>query len=557
MHDSPAISVILPCHDLEGLIGTAIDSLRGQSFTAFEALVIDDGSRDGTRNAALRAIAGDARFRLIASPHRGLSAARNHGLDAARGAMVAFLDGDDSYEPGFLRDHHEELVRSNSPWTASALILAWPDGRRVAHSGIHGAAGVQGGPRWLPLLDACDVAAHFPSAWNKLYRRDFIGATRFREGALYEDHPFFWELAVRARRIRYLPRPLYRYRLGRPGQITAQADGRMLEHLERLREVAECVRDTGMTRQRKGLSRLATRAVDERLRMAPAPAQRARFLNAAGALFAAQGWRWDRAGAPEIALTPAPILDPEMRLGVLLAGTDAAAARETRRALAVQTLPVTEIHAIDAQDLRSRLDVACQARSPWVTLLRAGDCPSPDWAARALEQACRQKARLVVVGAGADNGRARVSGPVACDPAMLLIRRSGLRRFCAAYPARRDALCAMPEPVAMAMLARLLCPDTSRIIALPASLLTLAPRPALTMRALAKALAQTPLAPTERAAIFAHLAQIRLASTPDRLARCRLALAAGFARMTAGLDPPPPAPHIGRSLRLTLWQRTA
>ncbi len=99
--ETPAITVILPCRDLEAQIGTAIASLRAQSFPAFEALVIDDGSSDGTRAAAQRAIAGDCRFTLIATPPAGLSVARNIGLDRARGACIAFLDGDDSYAPDF------------------------------------------------------------------------------------------------------------------------------------------------------------------------------------------------------------------------------------------------------------------------------------------------------------------------------------------------------------------------------------------------------------------------------------------------------------------------
>ncbi len=552
MQDTPAISVILPCHNLAGLIGEAIASLRAQSFTAFEALVIDDGSTDGTHEAARRAIAGDGRFRLIASPHRGLSRARNLGLDLARGATVAFLDGDDHYAPGFLAAHHRELTRSGAAWTASALTLFWPDGRAVPHSGLHGAPEPLGPPRWLPLTDACDVAALFPSAWNKLYRRDLIGATRFREGALYEDHPFFWDLACRARRIRYLPQPLYHYRQGRAGQITARADAGMVQHLDRLREVAQIVRASPLTRQRAGLSRLATRAVDERCRAAPTPLQRAGFLHAAAELFAEQGWHWDRAGAQDIAPAPAPHLDPDMRLSVVLTGQASAAAR-TRRALADQTLPIAEILDCDTPDLRARLDAAYGARSPWVALLRAGDAPSAHWAAQTLETARRTRAKLVVVASGPDHGLALPSGLVACDPAMLVFRRDALRDLCT----QTDRLCHLPDPLATALLAHRLCPEGAGLAALPEPLLTLAPRPVLSLHRLARSLASTPFAPAARAAIFAHLAQARLMATPARLARYRIALGAGLARLAGGLTPPPATSSLGRSLRLTLWQRPA
>ncbi|TVS04042.1 MAG: glycosyltransferase family 2 protein [Rhodobacteraceae bacterium] len=552
MHTPPAISVILPCHNLAAFVGGAIASLRAQSFPDFEALVIDDGSTDGTGEAALRAISGDGRFRLITSAPRGLSAARNLGLERARGAAIAFLDGDDRYEPDFLRDHHDALMRSGAPWTASALSLVWPDGQAVGHSAIHGAPAPQGQERWLPLMDACDIAALFPSAWNKLYRRDFIAQSRFREGVLYEDHPFFWELASRARRIRYLPQPLYRYRQGRAGQITAQADGRMLQHLDRLREVARIIAPTGLTRQRAALSRLATRAVEERLRMVPAPAQRARFLKEAANLFTEQGLRWDPAGAPDIAAAPATTLDPEMRLSIILANADAPHAQQTSAALTAQTLPLAEVIRVPAADFSARLAAASQARTPWVAMLRAGDRPAPDWAARMVLHARQKSALLVSLVPERDSGLAAQSGVVACDPAMMLIRREALAVLC---PAKIEALAVLPEPVAMAWLSHRLCLEGGGVAALADKLMTLTPRPAYAFETLAGALQATPLTPPARAAVFAHLAQARLAETSSRALRLLLALGAGVTQRRFGLSPPPPGLALARSLRLILGQR--
>lgn len=552
MHAPPAISVILPCHNLAAHIGAAIASLRAQSFPWFEALVIDDGSTDDTRAAAQRAIADDARFRLISRPHRGLSAARNHGLDAARGVVVGFLDGDDLYERDFLRAHHDALTRFNAGWTASALTLFWPDGTSIAHSGIHGAPDPQGSPRWLPLMDACDIAALFPSAWNKLYRRDLIGTTRFRDGALYEDHPFFWELATRARHIRYLPQPLYRYRQGRAGQITAQADDRILQHLDRLREVAQILSETGLTRQREGLSRLATRAVDERCRKVSSPAQRARFVTAAAKLFAAQGWHWAPADASDIQRLPAPVLDPEMRLSVVLSGAAEACARNTRAALDAQTLPPVEIIALETHSLQARLEAAINAQGSWVALLRAGDRPHPDWARRAMELARSRRVSLVSLEEERDSGLAAKLGLVACDPAMTLIRRASL---CALGLTRCEALSRLPEPVGMAVLCHLLCPDARHVPSLPHWLMTRAPRPTAGFCALARALCLSELGANERAAIFAHLAQTRLAATPDRARRYWLAASAGLARLRNGLAPPPETLRLGPSLRWSLGQR--
>lgn len=99
----PAVSVIVPAYGVSAFIGATIRSLLGQSFTDFEVLVINDGSPD---TAALRdALAPFAdRIRYIERVNGGPGAARNTGLRAARGAFVAFLDGDDLWAPTFLAE---------------------------------------------------------------------------------------------------------------------------------------------------------------------------------------------------------------------------------------------------------------------------------------------------------------------------------------------------------------------------------------------------------------------------------------------------------------------
>ena len=97
----PAISVIMPVRNREGVISCAIRSIQAQSFGGWELLVIDDGSIDGTR-MVVEAFLGDSRIRLIQQAAVGQSAARNQGLKAARGDVIAYLDSDNTAFPGYL-----------------------------------------------------------------------------------------------------------------------------------------------------------------------------------------------------------------------------------------------------------------------------------------------------------------------------------------------------------------------------------------------------------------------------------------------------------------------
>lgn len=92
---APEISVLLPVRDAAATLGTALESLRRQSFGDFECVVADDGSRDSSRDVARSAAARDPRFTLLELPRRGIVEALNDGLAACRGRFVARMDADD------------------------------------------------------------------------------------------------------------------------------------------------------------------------------------------------------------------------------------------------------------------------------------------------------------------------------------------------------------------------------------------------------------------------------------------------------------------------------
>ena len=101
MSASPAISVIIPTHNRAETLGRALDGVLAQTLAPLEVIVVDDASTDGT--AAMIAARGDPRIRLIRHErNRGAGAARNTGVAAAHGELIAFQDSDDDWMPGKL-----------------------------------------------------------------------------------------------------------------------------------------------------------------------------------------------------------------------------------------------------------------------------------------------------------------------------------------------------------------------------------------------------------------------------------------------------------------------
>lgn len=117
---APVFSVVIPVYNRAHLIERAIRSVLDQTYSDFEIIVIDDGSTDDS--AAVVARVGDSRIRLIDRENGGASAARNAGIDAARGRYIAFLDSDDTFLPHHL-DTMRRLLDGTSDTAGYAYVL--------------------------------------------------------------------------------------------------------------------------------------------------------------------------------------------------------------------------------------------------------------------------------------------------------------------------------------------------------------------------------------------------------------------------------------------------
>lgn len=126
---APTVSVVIPAYNAAWCVGKAICSVLAQDFEDRELIVVDDGSSDGT--AAVLAGYGE-RIRVLAQANGGLSSARNAGITAARGGLVAFLDADDWWLAGKLRRQVELMnARPELGFSSTAARVEDPQGRLV------------------------------------------------------------------------------------------------------------------------------------------------------------------------------------------------------------------------------------------------------------------------------------------------------------------------------------------------------------------------------------------------------------------------------------------
>jgi len=120
--DIPTFSIIIPAYNTDAYISDCLDSLTEQTFQDFEIIVIDDGSTDTTPEILRNFKSTLSNLRVIRQKNRGVSCARNRGIDAAKGKFIYFLDSDD-------------LIVSNALETISAFICKHPEAEIIHFNG--------------------------------------------------------------------------------------------------------------------------------------------------------------------------------------------------------------------------------------------------------------------------------------------------------------------------------------------------------------------------------------------------------------------------------------
>ncbi len=219
------LSIIIPIYNVEDTLQRCLESVLAQVDETMEVVLIDDGSTDSSGQIAEEMTAGRGNCRLIHQTNKGLSAARNAGIEVATGDYLTFIDSDDFIAEGT----YAELL---------AVVAAHPDYDILEYPALlyYGSKTKQ---RLLTFSDTTISSirdywlggGHLHSyACNKLFRRKLFADVRFPEGKVFEDVYTYPFLLQRAKVVATTSAGLYYYCQNDKG-ITAQAGGKELNDL--------------------------------------------------------------------------------------------------------------------------------------------------------------------------------------------------------------------------------------------------------------------------------------------------------------------------------------
>ena len=219
----PSISFIVPVYNMEAYLPRALQSLRDQTLTDFEAILVNDGSRDNSGALCAQAAAEDSRFRYIDQPNGGVAAARNAALDAACGDYVLFLDPDDWLEP----DTAEVLLQAARQEDADCVLFGlyhdiYDENGRLLRSSPFSPP-LTGVYRGEPFKEHFDKVGTSFLVCCKLLRRSLLEQhhLRFPRHHLGEDGMFFVSFyRQNPGCLVSVDKPLYHYTIARKSSLS-------------------------------------------------------------------------------------------------------------------------------------------------------------------------------------------------------------------------------------------------------------------------------------------------------------------------------------------------
>lgn len=255
------VSVIIPVYNCEAFLPRCLDSLKAQSCQDWEAICVNDGSKDGSLTILESYAKEDERFVVIDKVNEGVSVARNCALERVRGKYIMFVDSDDFLHPQAMEICLHFAQKDGSDMIAYTYNRAYRTKRMIGHVFNIPEAKKINHPKYKlesiesritgdilewateyshpePGQDKRWIVKHC-QPWRAMYKADRIKHISFVKGIIYEDFPWWGEVMLNTRKATIINLPLYYYYPNKRSYIISSPQDYRIESLKRALKVAE------------------------------------------------------------------------------------------------------------------------------------------------------------------------------------------------------------------------------------------------------------------------------------------------------------------------------
>ena len=203
----PKISIVVPVYNVEQYLDKCVESILSQTFTDFELLLIDDGSKDSSGKLCDEIAKKDSRITVYHKPNGGLSDARNYGIDRANGEYLTFIDSDDYVEADYLEILINAMEQNGADLSISSHKAIYSNGTVLEkQTGEISLLTPKTALHRLLYDEGIDL-----SAWAKLYKASLFKDVRFPKGRYFEDAATTYLLIDKAMSVAVHSKSTYNY----------------------------------------------------------------------------------------------------------------------------------------------------------------------------------------------------------------------------------------------------------------------------------------------------------------------------------------------------------
>ena len=197
------ISILMPVYNVEKYLEKTLESVKAQTYTDFEVIMVDDGSTDSSGTICDKWAAEDSRFRVVHTENRGVSAARNTGLSLVKGDYIFCLDSDDLILPETLEELLDNLIKYDADMSCGNILHVDPDGNPIDEFNERlTQVNDEVLTRDEYMHKLCEMnAGYYCHTTHNIYKKAVFDGISFPEGRIHEDHARIHEIIYNCNRI--------------------------------------------------------------------------------------------------------------------------------------------------------------------------------------------------------------------------------------------------------------------------------------------------------------------------------------------------------------------
>ena len=231
------ISIIVPIYNVYPYLQLCLESIENQIYPHFEVLLINDGSRDNSKDICLEFVERDKRFKYIEQQNAGLSAARNTGILNATGEFITFIDGDDFVESNYLEElYHTALKNDSEIVVGSYKEFNEEDNNYYIHIFDYREEHYEYSELIENIAQIERRGIEFETSWGTLFHKRLFENVLFPVGKNIEDTRTNYKLYMESCKTTYIHKDLYVYRIRKGSLINSMTEKLLTDILEALLE---------------------------------------------------------------------------------------------------------------------------------------------------------------------------------------------------------------------------------------------------------------------------------------------------------------------------------